>query len=212
MDNITVTWRCKQCGTANDSRSCECEECGSDRTTGGSGSKLRSLIGTAHVNSHTGPNHGVIFNQPQIVVNSPTEPEVPKEPNRAWQGFKNGALWSWLGCTIGAICSAIFSLNIKIDSGAEQFMQAFLWGLLGAGIGFCVVFLILHITELWRRNSIVGLFALITDVTAVSISIWFITSVSDKPLVVVILVFTITAIYCVLALIATLIFCMIDRS
>ena len=222
MDNITVTWRCKQCGTANDSRSCECEECGSDRTTGGSGSKLRSLIGTAHINSHTGPNQGVIFNQPQIVVNPPPEPEVlkPKEPSQVWRGFKGTMFWAW----IGSVIAALFSFQVHAQNDATQFMQIFVYGLLGACIGSCVGFLYLQVTDFWKANKVLGFISFICLVTtAIPTVQWFLTSPSVQeaiidrgPLAIMFAVSMLLFAYCFVSYIVMLILfgvaCMIDRS
>lgn len=208
MNNITVTWRCKNCGNVNDSRSYECESCGSEHDFG-DGNRLKSLINnTANINTHNGPNQGVIFNQPQIVVNPPLPPEddddeEPKEPSHVWRGFKSVMSWA----LIGAVIFSVISLGVKTDNGAEQFMQVFLWGLFGAGIGSCIGFILLHIVDIWRANKGIGFFALLCFlVTAIPTTIWFLTSpgiqenvINRGPLATIFVVYMIMAAYCVVA-------------
>jgi hypothetical protein len=212
MNNITVTWRCKNCGNVNDSRSYECESCGSNHDAI-NGARLRSLINTANINTHTGPNQGVIFNQPQIIVNPPPLPiEIPepKEPSHVWRGFKSVMFWALIGSAIGALVS----LGIKTDNGAEQFMQIFVWALFGAGIGSTLGFIFLQIAEIWRANKAIGILALACFlITAIPTTAWFMTSptiqehVIDRgPLATVFVAYMLLSAYCFVSYIALLIF------
>lgn len=214
MNNITVTWRCKNCGNVNDSRSYECESCGSSHDVV-DGARLRSLINTANVNTHVGPNQGVILNQPQIIVYPPLPPvEIdipePKEPSHVWRGFKSVMSWAMIGSVIGALVS----LGVKTDNGAEQFMQIFVWALFGAGVGSALGFVFLQIAEIWRANKAVGIFALgCFLVTAIPTTIWFITSpgiqehvISHGPLATMFVAYMLLCAYCFVSYIALLIF------
>lgn len=211
MDNITVTWRCKNCGVANDSESCSCESCGEDRTTGGDGKSLRSALLNQGVIFNQ--PHGVIFNQPNITVNVPKEPKKLKDKDSGWSPFINGMKISFMWIFFGIIIGAAYGGNIPRHDKAEVFASMIIWGIMGGCISSCLCFLKMHVVELWKMNAGAGFAALASLLITGAITLtWFLTSpavaenvIAKGPLVIAFVALMLMFAYCTVSFILILI-------